>query len=825
MNKQMNTHALQSDSVLIDSLGWVLIISSVMAFLMFASYTPTDPSFFQQTSAGHIQNLLGKTGANISAFFMHIFGYTSFFLPVFLLFSGVQVVRRRVSANWLFGIIGGIAMLLCLMSVGGSFGKISYDGYPVNIGGLAGAVFWDQLHAILNTVGSYLFILLIFGLAILISTTLRIRHVAHLISRISSWIYLAVSKLFSRSLEEMSERRKRREHHRILKEEVRRHSLDLEDEESRETEGLVSFLKSLWNRIFGKRGSRQAGEEDEVPDLNVTLTRDEASPLCETVKKAKPGIRKKTKPKKKKETPSRLSHGPDDQVHIVVGEALIVESEEVQTEMPFEIEMPKWRFPNVDIFESSQQAHRIDQQELAERRHALKEKLGEFYVTGTMTDIIPGPVVTTYELKPDPGIKYSKIVGLQDDICLALGAESMRIDRIPGRYSIGFEIPNLTRETIYFKEMITHEKFVNAPGKLTLTLGKTIEGEPYCSDLAKMPHLLIAGQTGSGKSVGLNAMICSILMRATPEEVKFILIDPKMVEMVAYNDIPHLITPVVNDCIEASNALKWAVTEMEDRYKLMARYMCRGIDQFNKEFMLGNLEEEDGDELALIPLIVIVIDELADLMMVARGEVEESIARLAQKSRAVGIHLILATQRPSTDILTGLIKSNLPCRLSYRVAQRNDSRIILDTNGADQLLGRGDALFMPPGSSRLIRIHAPWLSPREITTLTASLKKQAKPDYQPNILEDTDASSGGSKSGKGTGQEDPMYEKAARLVVSSGQASVSYLQRKLSVGYARAAKLVDMMEDDGIVGPHRGSKARDVLVPPDYFSTIDEHLK
>ncbi|PIE02282.1 MAG: hypothetical protein CSA81_07895 [Acidobacteria bacterium] len=784
MNKRAGTKELSTDSVLNDSIGWVLVITGVMTLLAFISYHPADPSFFHHGSSGKALNLLGKIGANVSAFFVHFTGIASLFLPFAVLFIGIQTVRRRVNPNWVFGFFGVLTMLLCLMAFAGSLGDTSYKGYPFHWGGLIGQFLWDTLCSKLNTIGSYLALLLILGLSILITTQLRIMQVIGFFAGLSTSVLVQFQTLFNKISQRLQADREKREHLRILREERRKHSVDLNEEE-----GLTQTVE--------KKTKKKAIEKKLVQAPSVEL---QEAPT-------EPGI-------------------SDHEVAILEGEALFVKPEEaLQEEIPFEIEQVKWKYPNIDFFEPPHEGNEIDRDELHEKALSLEGKLGEFDVTGTMKNIIPGPIVTTYEFKPDPGIKYSKIVGLQDDLCLALGAESMRIDRIAGRYSIGFEVPNNKKETIFFREMISNDHFKDSPSKLMLTLGKTIEGEPYCSDLAKMPHLLIAGQTGSGKSVGLNAMVCSILMKATPDEVKFIMIDPKMVEMVAYNDIPHLITPVVNDCLEAASALKWAVLEMEVRYKKLARYMCRGIDQFNSEFIKGHLSPEEGDQLDIMPRIVIIIDELADLMMVARGEVEESIARLAQKSRAVGIHLILATQRPSTDILTGLIKSNLPCRMSYRVAQRNDSRIILDSNGADQLLGKGDALFLPPGSARLIRVHAPWLSPREIKTLTSFLKKQAKPDYNTAVVQDSEEMDSKTSGGAAAQKTDAMYDQAARLVVSSGQASVSYLQRKLSVGYARAAKLIDMMEQDGIVGPHRGSKARDILVSPDYFDPIDNQLR
>ena len=366
----------------------------------------------------------------------------------------------------------------------------------------------------------------------------------------------------------------------------------------------------------------------------------------------------------------------------------------------------------------------------------LEEKCREFAVEGAVAQIHPGPVVTTFEFKPDAGVKYGKITSLADDLCLAMQAESVLIDRIPGKSTVGIQIPNHAREQISLRELLQSEMYQRSSSKLTLALGKTIHGEPYMTDLAVMPHLLIAGSTGTGKSVAINSMLSSILFRATPEEVRLIMIDPKRVELGIYEDIPHLMTPVVVDPKQAVNALRWAVKEMEERYKKLAAAGVRNIEQFNRNaaHMAKEKPSAESEEI-LQPLayIIVVIDELADLMMVARGDVEESIARLAQMARAVGVHLLLATQRPSVDVITGLIKANLPSRISFRVQSKTDSRTILDGNGAEQLLGRGDMLFMPPGSSRAIRLHGPYISEQESARLASFLRKQGKPIYNTSI--------------------------------------------------------------------------------------------
>ena len=407
-------------------------------------------------------------------------------------------------------------------------------------------------------------------------------------------------------------------------------------------------------------------------------------------------------------------------------------------------------------------------------------------------------------------MKYAKITGLADDLCLAMQAESVLIDRIPGKSTVGIQIPNHTREQISLRELLESEAYRKSTSKLTIALGKTIHGEPYMADLATMPHLLIAGSTGAGKSVSMNGMLTSILYRATPDDVRMIMIDPKRLELGMYEEIPHLMTPVVVDPKQAANALRWAVREMEERYKTLAAVGVRNIEQYNRNIRAALAEgvtPDDGKEMKTLPFIVVVIDELADLMMVASNEVEESIARLAQMARAVGIHLILATQRPSVDVITGLIKANLPARIAFRVASKIDSRTILDGNGAEQLLGKGDMLFLPPASSRFIRVHAPYISEQESARLASFLRKQGKPVYDETITAEEKSALDGIEM-----EKDDLYDEAARIVVSSGQASISYLQRKLRIGFSRAARLVDMMEMEGIVSPPDAGKAREVLV-------------
>jgi S-DNA-T family DNA segregation ATPase FtsK/SpoIIIE len=488
----------------------------------------------------------------------------------------------------------------------------------------------------------------------------------------------------------------------------------------------------------------------------------------------------------------------------------------------------KFALPPAELLTPPEGHFAVDEAELMERARQLAEKCAEFDVHGTITQIHPGPVVTTFEFKPDAGIKYSRITSLVDDLCLGVKAESIRIDRIPGKATVGIEIPNAQRETILLRELIESDVFRKSSSKLTLALGKLINGNVYVTELARMPHLLIAGATGAGKSVALNCMITSILYKATPEEVRFILIDPKRLELGIYAHIPHLLTPIVTDPKEAANALRWATSEMEARYKKLALRGVRTIDHYNALIrstgrQLSFLEPKannEGEPEKTLPYLVLVIDELADLMIVSSREVEESISRLAAMARAVGIHLILATQRPSVDVITGVIKANFPCRIAFKVATKVDSRTIIDANGAEQLLGNGDMLFIPPGSARLTRIHGAYVSEKEAQNIVEHLHRQGHPIYDDSVLcygEEELDEAGNPVDNLG---EDNLYKDAVRIIVSEGRASTSLLQRRLSIGYGRAAKLVDTMHRNGLVGPADGSKPREVLVGLDFLERL-----
>jgi S-DNA-T family DNA segregation ATPase FtsK/SpoIIIE len=487
-----------------------------------------------------------------------------------------------------------------------------------------------------------------------------------------------------------------------------------------------------------------------------------------------------------------------------------------------------YRLPPSTLLHRSDDQQIIREDELREEAKVLVEKCAEFDVTGQVTQINPGPVVTTFEFRPEAGVKYSRVTGLADDLCLAMAAESILIERMAGKSTVGIQVPNSTRETIWLRDVVEDPTFAQTKFKLPLAMGKDINGRIVVADLATMPHVLIAGSTGSGKSVAINAMIMSVLFKTTPEQVRMILVDPKRVELGMYEGIPHLFTPIITEPKLAANALRNAVREMERRLKLLASRSVRNIDQYNKLFDAGTPSMfEDAEEQTPLPYILIIIDELADLMMLDRANVEEAITRLAQMARAVGIHLVLATQRPSVDVITGLIKANVPTRISFRLATKVDSRTILDNNGAEALLGRGDMLFLPPGTSRLQRVHAPFVTETEISAVVDFWKAQGGAEYVEAFLESPRDEKGRELNNE-DGEEDdddPLFNDAVRLVFEFGKASTSLIQRRLRVGYGRAAHLIDMMERDGLVGPADGSKPREILKSPDWLTEIESSTR
>lgn len=552
---------------------------------------------------------------------------------------------------------------------------------------------------------------------------------------------------------------------------------------------VTSFFESLKQRLENRRAGRLPIKEKKIKASKAACIANVFK-----AKNAPSSLEKKIESfeEKKKEMGKTFDTGP---VNIKVAKAGEENRSNVHVASVREAVDENYILPHLDLLELPPPVSvRQVKDDLAESARILEETLTDFGISVRVADIERGPVITRYELEPAPGVKVGRIVSLSDDIALTMKASSVRVVApIPGKNRVGVEIPNTHSTMVYLREVLSCEEFRESKSKLTLAIGKDTAGKPVIADLAEMPHLLIAGTTGSGKTVCVNGIILSILFNASPQEVKFLMIDPKMVELAPYNKLPHLLTPVVTDHKKVAAALGWVTSEMDERYRLLAKEGVRNIDAYNQKKQK-------------LPYIVVIIDELADLMMVARDQIESAIARLAQLSRAVGIHLVLATQRPSVDVITGVIKANFPARISFKVASKVDSRTVLDMNGSEKLLGRGDLLFLQPGQAKPVRAQSSFLKDREIENVLDFIKKQAQPAYDGAILQEQEQVQ------LGGGDKDELYDMAAKLVIESGQASVSILQRRLRLGYTRAARLIDMMQDEGLVGPYRGSKPREILI-------------
>jgi S-DNA-T family DNA segregation ATPase FtsK/SpoIIIE len=767
-------------------LGLLAFALALMLLIALATFDPRDPApFFKAGASADARNFIGPFGAFLAELLIpQLFGLAALLLPVALGLLGWKLFWcRPIEAPYTkaFGNLFLLLALAALLSL--TFGTVDFEGEPVRAGGAIGEVLAGLLVADFNRTGAYIVAATGLFVALILSTQFSF---SALLKGTGSRAGERLRTLRTALAHYRESRRKEK----LRREVIRKHAL------TREAAAGLPRIRRV------KAGEDEAAEaesdppEDDLPLQTPSVARPAQRQLPFAGVPARPAEAPEAEPAAPR---TRRRRDPED------GHA------RPETRGSYTL-------PPLTILDQPRGGAPLDNDRLLERGKILQMKSAEFGVMGTVREIHPGPVVTTYEFKPDAGVKYSKIVGLADDLALALEAESIRIDRVSGKGNVGIEIPNETRETIYLREVLESDTFRRSSGRLTLGLGKAVNGDVWASDLASMPHLLIAGSTGTGKSVGLNCMIASILFRSTPDEVRLILIDPKRLELGMYEDIPHLLTPVVTDAKVAANVLKWAVCEMERRIRMLASEGVRNIEQFNNIIRAeaGERDEETGEELSPLHYVVIVIDELADLMMISSHEVEESITRLAQMARAVGIHLILATQRPSVDVITGLIKANFPSRISFRVAARVDSRTILDSIGAEHLLGRGDMLFLPPGSARLIRVHGAYVTEHEIARLTSFLRKQGRPAYDDSVGKPEKSAEAAEVT-----ERDELFDEAARFVVQSGQASTSMLQRRFRIGFSRAGRLVDMMERDGIVGPADGSKPREILVARDYYETVD----
>ena len=793
--------------------GVALFAAALIWIISLASYEPADPVWFFSTGAHAAPaNFAGRVGAFLAELSFQLFGYASYLIPAVFVVVGWNYFWCRsldaaaTKATGAALLVGCLSAFLSLV-----IGTVEVSAKPFRAGGYAGEFLAKEMSDYLNRTGSVIVILTLFFLAIIMSTQFSF-------GRFFGAIVRAVRNTASRTFESFREWREERRREKQRRDVIAKHvkkgtplpafaTASAGTPEINTPGANRSPKGSRAPSDDGARGvnraERDERQEDEDDDENRPWR-----PASAGLQSRATDIRLKadaTKPK-------------------VAMPPLPVPDPEPIAKAPAERRKGDYTLPPLALLDAPKTQRKFDERELMERARLLEEKCREFAVEGSVVQIHPGPVVTTFEFKPNAGVKYSKITNLEDDLCLAMQAESVLIDRIPGKSTVGIQIPNQDREQISLRELLESEVYRRSTSKISLALGKTIHGEPFVADLATMPHLLIAGSTGAGKSVGINGMLTSILYRATPDDVRLIMVDPKRLELGMYDDIPHLLTPVVVDPKQAANALRWAVREMEERYRLLAAEGVRNIEQFNRNMQQAIAEKREprpDQELKPLPFIVVVIDELGDLMMVAGNEVEQSIARLAQMARAVGIHLILATQRPSVDVITGLIKANLPTRIAFRVASKVDSRTILDGNGAEQLLGRGDMLLLPPASSRFIRLHGPYISEQESARLASYLRKQGKPTYDESITQDEKAATEGAPEF----EKDDLYDEAARIVVQGGQASISYLQRRLRIGFSRAARLVDMMEMEGLVSPAAGGKPREVLVDKHYFDEVDAQLR
>ena len=789
--------------------GFLLCVSALLLFLALASYSPLDPSLNSAsvlTGTRAARNWIGIVGAVVSDLLLQFFGVGAFLLPVFPALLGMRWFRSRKVQSPIAKSLGGTWLLVFIPAFLALLPGDMHWMRVIPLEGLLGRVVGDALIHYLNLAGAYIVCATVLAVALYLST-------AFSFSTLQVWVPTRFAFLIAL-----------RERWRDWQEERAKRKAQKELEKRRAAKPVISA-----QMIPGRPQKPRVEEEGRVPSR---VEERFAAPPPAAPAPFRTGIQK-MQDEEPEEVPVPAVP-PSAKAPDLVPEV----TERADVAPKAKTVMPKiagsYKLPPSSLLHRPDGQQAVDAEELKHLAQVLTEKYSEFDVHGQVTQINPGPVVTTFEFKPEAGVKYSRITNLTEDLCLALKAESILVERMAGKSTVGIQVPNREREIIWLRENLEAPEFIGSKSKLTMALGKDINGRIAVADLAGMPHLLIAGSTGAGKSVAINAFIMSILYKATPEEVRLILVDPKRLELGNYEGVPHLFTPIITEPKLAANALRNAVREMERRLKLLAAKGVRNIAQYNQLFdgnATPSLFEEGGDE-GPIPYIVIIIDELADLMMLDSGNVEESVTRLAQMARAVGIHLVLATQRPSVDVITGLIKANFPARISFRVATKVDSRTILDANGAEALLGRGDMLYLPSGSARVHRLHAPFVTEKEIAAVVEFWRAQGTARYRDEFLEapkdERGAVEGGSGGGDGEGgdsEDDPLFADAVRLVVEFGKASTSLLQRRLRIGYGRAAHLIDLMEQDGIVGAADGPKPRELLKRPDWLSEVEESMR
>lgn len=722
---------------------------AILIFISLASFSFSDLEQFTSRPNVPVKNFAGLFGAYLGAVLYFIMGISSYVIPLLIISWAIARLFDITPQKIYFKVFGTFFLILASSSIFSMLGT-GDNSFRFGLGGIVGLAFSDFLIKYLGRGGAMLVIAVLFLLSLLLATEF-------LLLPFLSGLFVRLKEIFFKAKKDLS----KTDPAGILK--TRKPVIKIPSEE-KPLENLRSKIKI--------RTDEDAAEVKKV-----------SAPII---------INRDTPVNKKDDARTKSSEKPSETQR----EALKAASGDSGS----------YILPGLDLLDSPPPMEsRKLKEDLEGNARILEETLQDFDIEGKVVEINKGPVITRYELEPGPGVKVHRITSLADNIALALKAQSVRIVApIPGKGAIGFEVPNSSSALVYLKEILDSKEYREFKSKnLKLALGKDIAGVPVIADLAKMPHLLIAGATGSGKTVCVNTIITSLLFNSTPDEVKFIMIDPKRVELAVFNELPHLLSPVVTDAKKVASTLDWVVGEMDSRYELFAKVGVRNIDLYNEKF--------GKDPKEKLPYIIIIIDELADLMMVAQSDVEGAITRLAQLSRAVGIHIIIATQRPSVDVITGVIKANFPARISFKVASKVDSRTVLDINGADKLLGRGDMLFVEPGASKPVRAQSGLILDSEIERITKFIKSQRPPQYVDGIM-DVQKKTGFKKFDK-----DEVYEEAVKLILETQQASVSVLQRRLGLGYTRAARLIDMMEDEGIVGPYQGSKPRDILMTIDQY--------
>jgi S-DNA-T family DNA segregation ATPase FtsK/SpoIIIE len=826
--------------------GIVVMAIGISLAAALLTYHPRDSSAFYTSTETEIRNAIGYYGATLAWVFVGFFGFASLLFPAVMLVGGWNRFWGRDIEYFHTKLIGFVILALAVPPLFDlTLGKIWLRDALIASGGYLGQEINRAISANMNTSGAAIALVTALLIGLLLATRISL---ALVFLAIHQW-FVALGRAMSLQWARFSERRRKEKMKDAL---VRKH---LEKTDSPQLRLVPSSNPSSASAEAGVRGPivrevngrgsfqirkvtkadlRKAAEalsQQDAHDPFELYTAPSTSRPARVIPNEEPVIPPRRTPK-----PAPVPEPEEDFEDPLFEDLPIPARAKPQIPRPAmrkpkeatrrEIKLTHDFLPPVSLLTEGPKQDTINDEvhkKFLEIGHLIEARCAEFAVEGEVTAYHPGPVVTTFEFKPSAGVKYAKVVNLGDDLALALKAESIRIERISGSSTVGIEVPNKKRELITLRDIIETESFSASPSLLSLALGKDIHGEAVVTDLARMPHLLVAGATGAGKSVGLNSMIVSLLYKALPTQLRMLMIDPKMVELKVYEDIPHLLHPIITDPKLASTALIWAVNEMESRYKTLSECGVRNIDQYNA--LLKDAEayrralklSPDAVLPAADPMqyIVIIIDEFADLMMVASKDVEDSVTRLAQKARAVGVHLIIATQRPSVDVITGVIKANLPSRISFQVASKIDSRTILDAQGAEKLLGNGDMLFLPPGTARVRRIHGAYVSEHEINEIVDFVKKnQGEPKFLEEITKIAEEKSGAD------GIEyldDPKYDDAVRVVLSTGQASASYLQRRLKLGYSRAARLIEIMEANGVVGPSQGSKPREILLRADDY--------